>query len=300
MKMQHLAEPRDDTITDNSERGLELDQAAPIAPAVPDRKSGTTGKYVPVSYFRRLVADLMHFSAKVPSATVERPMKLATLVAARRACLPPPTWSALFTRAYAIVAARTPLLRTAYLGFPWPRFFEHADNSATLNVDRQVNGERVVLYAQIPSPEHLTLRELDAILNTHRFGPVDDLASYRSAYRLSRVPWPLRRWLWWAALNVFGSVRGDHFGTFGISSLGALGAGITRLTPLLTSQLHYGVIDAAGVVAMWLSFDHRVIDGATAAVALAEMEEVLLGEITQECLKLAQEEANPATLPKAA
>ena len=41
-----------------------------------------TSKYHSVSYFRRLVVDLMHFSAKVPSATIERRMNLARLIEA--------------------------------------------------------------------------------------------------------------------------------------------------------------------------------------------------------------------------
>ncbi len=247
-----------------------------------------TGKYIPVSYFRRLVTDLMHFSARVPSVTIERRMNLAGLVAARQACAPSPSWSAILTKAYAVVAARTPPLRTSYLTFPWPRLYEHAVNIATLNVDRQLADERVVLYAQISSPESRTLQELDAIVHVHQNDPVDSIPSYRRAVRLSRVPWPFRRLLWWAALNVRGPVRCHHFGTFGITSLGALGAGITHLVPLLTSQIHYGMFDPAGGVEMRLSFDHRVLDGATAAGALADMEGVLLGEITQECAEVAR------------
>jgi len=293
MKTQLPTDPLDEAIIDIPERYLELDLVPEVAPTIGARKAGATGKYIPISYFRRLVADLMHFSAKVPCATIERHMDLADLVAARRACTPPPTWSAIFARAYAAVAAITPPLRTSYLGFPWPRFYENAVNIATLNVDRQLAGERVILYAHVPSPESLTLQELDVIINAHRYDPVDSIRSYCSAYRLSRVPWPFRRLLWWAALNVFGSVRCDHFGTFGISTLGVLGAGITRLTPLLTTQLHYGMFDAAGGLDMRLSFDHRVLDGATAAVALADMEDVLRGEITRECT----EAARNATIP---
>lgn len=245
--------------------------------------SRATGKYLPVSSFRRLVTDLMHFSIQVPSVTIERHMDLATLVAARQGIAPPPTWSAIFTRAYAVVAARTPALRTSYLTFPWPRLYEHAVNIATLNIDRQVAEERVVLYAHLSSPETRTLQDLDVIIRAHQDNPVDSIPSYRRAVRLSRVPWPFRRLLWWAALNVSGPLRCRHFGTFGITSVGALGAGITHLVPLLTSQIHYGMFDPAGGVDMRLSFDHRVLDGATAAGALADMEGVLLGEITQEC-----------------
>jgi len=255
--------------------------------------SRATGKYIPVSYFRRLVADLMHFSARVPCVTIERYMNLASLVAARQACPQPPTWSAIFTRAYGVVAARTPPLRTSYLTFPWPRLYEHAVNIATLNIDRQVGDERVVLYAHIPNPESRTLQDLDAIIHAHQDDPVDSIPSYRRAVRLSRVPWPFRRLLWWAALNVLGPVRCQNFGTFGITSLGAMGAGITHLVPLLTTQIHYGQFDKAGGVEMRLSFDHRVLDGATAAGALAEMEGELLGEITQVCAEAARSEPVP-------
>lgn len=241
------------------------------------------GKYYPVSSFRRLVIDLMHFSAKVPSVTIERRMDLAPLSIVRHALLPQPTWSAIFTKAYALVAARTPLLRTSYLKFPWPRFYEHPTNIATLNIDRQLQEERVVLYAHVPSPENLTLQELDAVIHYHQTEPVENIPSYRRAVRMSHVPWLLRRWLWWGALNVFGPVRCHHFGTFGMTTLGALGAGVLHLVPLLTSTLHYGLFEANGAIPMRLSFDHRVLDGAAAAHALADLEGVLLGEILREC-----------------
>ena len=101
--------------------------------------------------------------------------------------------------------------------------------------------------------------------------------------RLSGVPWPLRQLLWWGGLNVFGGMRSRHFGTFGLSSLGALGASLLHMVPLLTSTLHYGMFDTTGRLDVRLSFDHRVFDGATAARALAELEGVLLGPIVSEC-----------------
>jgi hypothetical protein len=59
-----------------------------------------------------------------------------------------------------------------------------------------------------------------------------------------------------------------------------------RLVPLLTSTIHYGMFDASGTLPMWMSFDHRVLDGATAARALAKMEEVLLDVIIKEINEL--------------
>jgi hypothetical protein len=243
----------------------------------------TSGRHFSMSYFRRLVTDLMHFSAKVPSVTLERRMNLNRLVTARHACNPQPTWSAIFLKAFALVAARTPVLRTSYLNFPWPHFYEHPTNIATVNVDREIENERVVLYAHITTPENRPLQDIDAIIHEHQNQPAKSIQSYRRAVRLSRVPWPLRRPIWWAGLNIIGSIRCRYFGTFGITSVGSQGVGITRLVSLLTSQLHYGIFDSTGALDMRLSFDHRVLDGARAAKGLADLETVLLGEMLREC-----------------
>ena len=64
-------------------------------------------------------------------------------------------------------------------------------------------------------------------------------------------------------------------------------AGILHLAILLTSTLHHGMLDSSGGLQMRLSFDHRVLDGTTAARALEELETVLLCEILQECTGLA-------------
>src|SRR4051812_16407976 len=111
---------------------------------MPDPITGRTRR---ISAFRRLVIDLMHFSQRVPTAAVERPLPLGPLVAARDAAADPVTWSAIFVKAYARVAARNPPLRTAYLTHPWPRFYEYATSVATVNVDRELGDERVVVYA---------------------------------------------------------------------------------------------------------------------------------------------------------
>jgi hypothetical protein len=116
---------------------------------------------------------------------------------------------------------------------------------------------------------------------------VVELPSYRHATRLARIPWPFRRLIWGAGLDMIGSARSHFFGTFGVTSLGAYGAGMLNLVPLLTSTIHYGMFNADGVLEMRLSFDHRVFDGATAAGALAEMEVVLSADIIAECRNLA-------------
>lgn len=240
------------------------------------------GKSFSISPFRRLVIDLMTFSQKVPTVTVDRRMDLSPLAAARQRCTPRPTWTALFTKAYSLVSAREPLLRRCYMNFPWPRFYEHSKNIATLNIGRRVLDENIILHAHVRSPENRSLVALDSVIRHFMTTPVEQIDSYRRVTRVSYLPGPLRRLLMWAALNVWGHRRCHNFGTFGITSVGGQGAGLLNLVPLLTTTLHYGLFDDRGCLEVRLAFDHRVLDGAVAAETLANLEKTLLGEILNE------------------
>jgi hypothetical protein len=213
---------------------------------------------------------------------VDRRMKLGKLVAARQACLTRPTWYSLFTKAYAIVAARTPELRRSYLRYPWPHIYEHPRNVATLNLERTFGDEKIVIYALIRGPENRSLKELDALVRWHKDEPLENIGSFQNALRLGKLPFPIRRLVWWVSLNFFGRLRCHNYGTFGITSTSGIGAGIVKIIPVLTSTIHYGMFDDAGALDMRLSFDHRVLDGATAAQALVDLESVLLHEILEE------------------
>jgi hypothetical protein len=56
-------------------------------------------------------------------------------------------------------------------------------------------------------------------------------------------------------------------------------------TPI-TTALNYGVLAPDGSLDVRLTFDHRVMDGGTAARALAELEGVLNGELFDEVSRL--------------
>jgi hypothetical protein len=241
--------------------------------------SKPSGKSVAISPFRSLVLDLMYFSQQVPAATIERRMDLSALVDARQSCAPRPMWTSIFAKAYAIVAMRHPVLRRSYMTIPWARYYEHPKNIATINLSRRVGEEDVVLQAQIRSPENRSLAELDAIVRYYSDTPTEEIKSCRRVQKVSYLPWPIRRLLMWNALNLFGRRRCHNFGTFGLSSVAGHGAGVLNMTPLLTSTLHHGMLDEHGGIDMRLNFDHRVLDGAPAAQALALLETTLLGEI---------------------
>lgn len=248
---------------------------------------GLTGRSRALSPFRRIVGDLMHFSSKVPTVILERRMRLGPLVARRRLCASRPCWTSIFMKAYGIVAARHPMLRQSYLGFPFPRIYEHPTSVGIFNIERIVHGEKIVVMNHVESPERQGLMELDAYIESLCARPVEEMPAYRNAMRLARVPRPFRRWAWWFGLNFFGDERAKHFGTFGTTTTAQHGAGVLKLVPLLTTTYHYGLFDDEGSIDVRLAFDHRVIDGAPAAEILAELEEVLLGEVLEEVAHLA-------------
>ena len=158
--------------------------------------SKQTGRNLPLSPHRKLVADLQHFCGKVPGATVERTLSLAALRAARQACVPRPSWCAIFLKAMGVVGARHPQFRRAFLSFPRPHLYEHPYNVANFTIERRHQDEDVVFYVQVRRPERRPLTELDAILRACKDEPVESIKFFRRAIRLSKVPWPFRRLAW--------------------------------------------------------------------------------------------------------
>lgn len=111
---------------------------------------------------------------------------------------------------------------------------------------------------------------------------MERIRDFRRALRQGRRPWPLRPLMWWLAFNLSGKKRSRLIGTFGLTTLGSLGVGVTRILTPLTSNLYFGVFDDRGRVDVRLAFDHRVLDGGTAARALADLETVLTHETLAE------------------
>jgi hypothetical protein len=240
------------------------------------------GRSFRVSPFRRVVTDLMHFSRQVPAVTADRRMNLAELVAARAASASRPRWTVIFSKAYGMLSRDYPVLRQSYLKFPRPRIYEHPHTVVALNVERRLPAEDVVLFCLIRGPENRTLEEMDAKVRHHQEAPVQTLRTYRRTVGMSRIPWPARRWFWWAALNVSGRRRCHNFGTFSVSSVGSHGAGLATLVPILTSAVHYGMFDPQGRLDVRITWDHRVMDGATVARILADYEALLTRELVRE------------------
>ena len=239
------------------------------------------GKFISLSLPRRTVIDLLHFAASIPSVPVQRQMSLQPVVRARAACDDRPRWTAIFAKAYALVAKEFPELRRAYIKLPWPTLYEYPLSNASIIIERDYEGEPSLFSILIKDPATQSLRDIGRILHHASTTPVDAIKDFRRSMRFAALPRPLRRLLWWIALN-FGRQRSNFFGTFAVSVYSALNAeSLHPLTPL-TTTLNYGVIDSEGKVTVRIIYDHRVVNGATVARALARLEEILNTSLVDE------------------
>ena len=158
--------------------------------------------------------------------------------------------------------------------------------NCALAIERKYQGEEGVFVGLFRAPEQQSLVQLQTALRWYKNEPLEKVGYYRQALRFSKVPRPVRRFMWWSTLNVSGFKRCKRFGTFGLSSYGALGAEQIHPISPLTTTLTFGPIDPeAGRVMVKLIYDHRVLDGAFVARRLGEIEEVLNGSILDELLQ---------------
>ena len=148
-------------------------------------------------------------------------------------------------KAYALVGEDHAPLRRSFLEFPWPRLYEHPWMNCSLAIERTYQGEEGVFVGIFRA------RTSDADPAPAGRGVVQERDRWRkwasTGWRCgsAMLPTPVRRLLWWSTLNVSGYKRCKRFGTFGLSSYGALGA--EQLHPIspLTTTLTYGPIDPA-------------------------------------------------------
>lgn len=245
----------------------------------------TKGRTLPLSGPRRFINDLVHFARKVPSVPVSRTMDLGALVNPRQEHPSRPSWSVLFMKAMGLVAAANPPLRRALMTFPVVRLYEHPASICAMAVEREYHGEEGIFVGLFRAPECQSLAELDRSLSWYKYTSIEDVGLFRQTLRVSALPRPLRRFLWWSSLSVSGLKRAKRFGTFGVSTYGALGAESLHPMSPLTTTLTFGPIDASGRVCVKLIYDHRVLDGAYVARRLGEIEQALTGAILDELIR---------------
>ncbi len=244
------------------------------------------GHAIPLSVHRRMVIDFVYFASGIPTVPVQKRMSLAPLVAARAACRERPRWTAIFTKAYSLVAQEFPELRRAYVKIPWPHLYEYPVSKAIIIIERDYHGESGLWSFSIKDPARQSLQDIGDQLQHATTAPVEDIKDFGRAMQFTRLPRPLRHALWWISLNI-GRQRGNYFGTFAVSVYSALNAESLHPLSPLTTLLNYGVMSKDGVLDVRIIYDLRVMNGSTVARALVRLEEILNSVVLEEVRALA-------------
>ena len=230
---------------------------------------------------RLFVADLMRASIRVPFVSLARPLSIRSLSEARAQAAQRPGWAAIFVKAFAIVAKEEPILRTLYVKWPWPAFYELPRSVAMVAVARVEDGQDWVLPEKVTAPDEMTLAAVDAAIRHAKEAPIEQVAAFRRILRTTSLPLPLRRLFWAMGLN-FGRQRANYFGSFGVTSVAAYGAGELHAISPGPFVLSYGVEKPDQSIEVVLRWDHRITDAAPIARVLTRLEQVLNTEIAAE------------------
>jgi hypothetical protein len=244
-----------------------------------------------ISMPRRFINDLMHASVRVPFVSLRRPLDVGPLLEARKMAAQPPGWAAILTKAFALVAKEQPLLRTLYVKYPWPHFYELPRSIGMIAIARVEDGEDCVMPQRISAADELPLTAIDALIRDAKDLPVDQIATFRKMLRITRMPLPLRRLLWLLCLNL-GRQRANWFGSFAVTSVAAYGEGELHALGPGPFIVSYGLVAPNQTIDVLIRWDHRITDAALIARALTRLEQVLNTEIAAE-LRHHRQQAEP-------
>ena len=99
----------------------------------------------------------MHASIRVPFVSLRRSLNICELSGARALVAQPPGWAAIFVKAFALVAKEEPVLRTLYVKWPSPAFYELPRSVAMVAIARVEDGQDCVLPQKVTAPDEVTV-----------------------------------------------------------------------------------------------------------------------------------------------
>ena len=251
-------------------------------------RSSGAGRSQRLPLQRRWMVDLMRACSRTPVVAGVRLLRMRALAEARRAVAAPPSWTALIAKAYSLVAAERPELRTAYLDLPLPRLYVHPHSVATIVVEREWRGASGVFFDQIVAPEATPLARISRVIDSLKQLPIEHVGGYRRQIRFSRLPGPLRRIAWACGLRGSGYLHCRYFGTFSVNSLPVPRSEVVQTTTAITMSLLHLPLNPSGELPLYYAYDHRVLDGLPAARAIGALEAALNGPIVAELRAMAE------------
>jgi hypothetical protein len=242
------------------------------------------GKRFQIPACRRLSWDLLHFNKQVPLCGHDRRMDLRNVFEARRSAPVRIGWPTLFLKAFALVAVQIPEFRQTWYRWPWAHLYQHPTSTAAMTMERIVGDDRWLFWVNIPSPQELSLTDIQSRLDWSQSSPVE--TAFAKQWQLAHLPTILRRILWWFNINVASKARAKRLGTFFLSTLASRGAEIQIPPSIHTCCLTYGPLDPNANCRVTLAYDHRVMDGALVADGLKLLEKILTTVIVDELKSL--------------
>lgn len=244
------------------------------------------GRTVSFSRGRRIVGDIVALARDVSLVVVERTIAIPEVQTARDRAEPKPGWYPVLLKSFALACMSRPELRRSILTFPYTRLHEHACTVAAVTAERLVDGEPTVLFFHVREPERKPLTQIHDRFQRVKNEPVEAIPDFRRLLRIARFPTPIRRLLSRFSLNISGASREKFGGTFAASNTLAGGANLTLPCTPLSTLFTFDEVTPTGSVTLRLGFDHRVMDGMTAARGLVETEAMLRGPILEELVSL--------------
>ncbi len=241
---------------------------------------------------RRLTTDVLHFHRKVPLCPHDRFVNLGELDAIRRQLPFRVSMAVLLAKAYGLTAKEFPWFRQAFMPFPVASVYEHDQTVLMLAVAREHESEPWLFWGRFVAPEMRSLEQLQEQLTRYQTGPVESV--FRQQLQLSALPTIVRRAIWWWNLNISGRSRARRTGTAFLSTLAGRGTEIQNPPSFQTGCLTYGPINDEGQSRVTLSYDHRLMDGATVAAALEKLDWLLNNTIAEELRGLMESAAERA------
>jgi hypothetical protein len=225
--------------------------------------------------------DIIHNGKKAHIMGCSWRINVAPLLAARASLLPPPAWTALWTKALALVGRRRPELRTLYLPLPWARLYVHPDIVCTIAIERTWQDAAAVFFEQFAAADQRSLHELDEMLRQLKQQRVEDIGSFRRLIRFARLPVLLRRLIWSLALSWSGPFRTRYFGSAALNPF-PVGGHMSQSAMPVSFMLYFGLIEPNGDADIEIFYDHRVMDGVQVYRIVRDLEATMNRDIVAE------------------
>lgn len=240
--------------------------------------------WLPLSPARRLLGDLVQVAQTVPTASVERRMRLHLLAGLRAMSWPRPGWCAVFVKAFAILAGRRRELRQHYVRWPWPHVIEQMTPGACVPIGRvdDVEDQEAVHFARLDAPERLGLAEIDRWLRDCQERPLDSLPAFAHWRTLLGMPALVRSLVCRVGSAWSARFQASVLGTYAVNTVAGSGASCVQQPSPWPLALSYGLVGKDGCVDVRLTYDPRLRDAVTAARLLGDLEDVLTKELASE------------------